>query len=169
MTVMFNSPLKGPVMKPWIKRSLMAFTGIAIAIGGLTACGTRGHHERGPMNAEKIAEVRGKVVERITAKLDLNAEQQQKLNALADKVQAQRTALIGQTTEPRAEMRALVAGEKFDRARALSLLDEKTRVVQVSSPEVINALADFYDSLNPTQQAEVRERLQKRKGWFSRG
>lgn len=156
-------------MKPWIKRSLMAFTGLSIAIGGLAACGTRGHHERGPMSAEKIAEVRGKVVNRITSKLDLNAEQQQKLNVLADKVQAQRTAMIGQTTNPRGEMQALIAGEKFDRARALSLLDEKTRVVQVSSPEVINALADFYDSLNPTQQAEVRERMHKRRGWFSRG
>ncbi len=158
-------------MKPWIKRSLMAFTGISIsiAIGGLAACGTRGHHERGPMSAEKVAEVRGKVVNRITSKLDLNAEQQQKLNVLADKVQAQRTALIGQTTNPRGEMQALIAGEKFDRARALNLLDEKTRVLQVSSPEVINALADFYDSLNPTQQAEVRERMAQRKGWFGRG
>ncbi|MBU7574867.1 MAG: Spy/CpxP family protein refolding chaperone [Hydrogenophaga sp.] len=156
-------------MKPWIKRSLMAFTGISIAIGGLAACGTRAHHERAPMSAEKIAEVRGKVVNRITSKLDLNAEQQQKLNVLADKVQAQRTALIGQTTNPRGEMQALIAGEKFDRARALNLLDEKTRVVQVSSPEVINALADFYDSLSPTQQAEVRERMGKRRGWFSRG
>jgi Spy/CpxP family protein refolding chaperone len=153
-------------MKPWIKRSLMAFTGVAIAVGSLAACG---HRERAPMSAEKIAEVRGKVVNRITSKLDLNAEQQQKLNVLADKVQAQRTALIGQTTNPRGEMKALIAGEKFDRARALNLLDEKTRVVQVSSPEVINALADFYDSLNPTQQAEVRERMGKRHGWFSRG
>jgi periplasmic protein CpxP/Spy len=155
-------------MKPWIKRSLMAFTGVTLAVGGLAACGTR-HHERGPMSPEKIAEVRGKVVERITSKLDLNAEQQQKLNVLADKVQAQRTALIGQTTNPRAEFSALVAGEKFDRARALNLLDEKTRVVQVSSPDVINAMADFYDSLNPTQQAEVRERMGQRKGWFGRG
>ena len=156
-------------MKPWIKRSLLAFTGISIAIGGLTACGTRGHHERGPMSAEKIAEVRGKVVKRITSELDLNAEQQQKLNVLADKMQAQRTALIGKTTDPRAELNALVAGEKFDRTRALGLLDEKTRAVQSSSPEVINALADFYDSLNPTQQAEVREHMGKRRGWFSRG
>ncbi|QHE85612.1 Spy/CpxP family protein refolding chaperone [Hydrogenophaga sp. BPS33] len=155
-------------MKTWIKRSLMGFTGVAIAVGSLAACGTR-HHERGPMSPEKITEVRGKVVNRITSKLDLNAEQQQKLNVLADKVQAQRLAMIGQTTNPRAEMQALVSGDKFDRARALHLLDEKTRAVQVSSPEVINALADFYDSLNPTQQGEVRERLQKRRGWFARG
>lgn len=156
-------------MKPWIKRSFIALTGVTIAVGGLTACGTRGHHADGPMSAERMTEMRGKVIERVTKKLDLNAEQQQKLGVLADKLQAQRTAFMGQTTDPRAEVRALVAGDKFDRARALSLLDEKTRVVQVSSPEVINAMADFYDSLNPTQQAEVRERMQKRKGWFSRG
>ncbi len=156
-------------MKPWIKRSLLALTGISIAIGGLTACGTRGHNERGAMSAERMAEMRGKVVERITSKLDLNAAQQQKLNVLADKMQAQRATLIGQTTDPRAELKALVAGEKFDRTRALGLLDEKTRAVQSTGPEVIQALADFYDSLNLTQQAEVREHMGKRKGWFSRG
>ena len=156
-------------MKPWIKRSLIALTGITIAVGGLTACGTRGHHDQGPMSAERMTEMRAKVIERVTKKLELNGEQQQKLGVLADKLQAQRTAFIGQTADPRAEVRQLVAGEKFDRARALSLLDEKTRVVQVSSPDVINAMADFYDSLNPTQQTEVRELMQKRKGWFVRG
>jgi protein CpxP len=167
---MFNpSSKKDTAMKPWIKRSLIALTGVTIAVGGLTACGTRGHHEHGPMTAERMTEMRGKVIERVTKKLELNADQQQKLGVLADKLQAQRTAFIGQTTDPRAEVRQLVAGEKFDRARALSLLDEKTRVVQVSSPEVINALADFYDSLNPAQQTEVREMMQKRRGWFSRG
>lgn len=112
-------------MKPWIKRSLIALTGITIAVGGLTACGTRGHHEHGPMSAERMSEMRGKVIDRVTKKLDLNAEQQQKLGVLADKLQAQRTAFIGQTADPRAEVRQLVAGDKFDRARALSLLDEK--------------------------------------------
>lgn len=155
-------------MKPWIKRSLMVFTGVAVAVGGLTAC-ARGYHERGAMSAERMAEMRGKVVERITSKLDLNAEQQQKLNVLADKMQAQRAALIGQAADPRAELNALVAGDKFDRTRALSLLDQKTRAVQSTGPEVIQALADFYDSLNPTQQAEVREHMSRRKGWFSRG
>ena len=167
---MFNPlPNKDATMKPWIKRTLIALSGITIAVGGLTACGTRGHHEHGAMSAERMTEMRGKVIERVTKKLDLTTEQQQKLGVLADKLQAQRTAFIGQTADPRAEIRQLVAGEKFDRARALNLLDEKTRVVQVSSPEVINALADFYDSLNPTQQAEVRDMMQKRRGWFSRG
>lgn len=155
-------------MKPWIKKTLMGIFGASIAVGGLTACSSS-HHHRGPMSAEKMAEVRGKVVERVSSKLDLNDAQKAKLNVLADKMEAQRTAFIGKTADPRAEMQAIVAGEKFDRARAQTLLDEKTRAVQAHSPEVVSAMADFYDSLNPEQQQKVRELMQRRKGWMARG
>ncbi|MBL0917759.1 MAG: Spy/CpxP family protein refolding chaperone [Hydrogenophaga sp.] len=154
-------------MKPWLKRTFIGLTSITVLAGGLAACGTRDHH--GSASPEKVAEWRGKAVDRVSRKLDLGTEQRQKLDVLADKLVAQRAAMIGQTGHPREEMRALVGGEKFDRARALHLLDEKTRVLQIATPEVINALADFYDSLNPTQQAEVREFLDKRRGWFQRG
>ncbi|PTT16105.1 hypothetical protein DBR12_21105 [Acidovorax sp. HMWF029] len=155
-------------MKPWIKKTLMGIFGASIAVGGLTACSSS-HHHRGPMSAEKMAEVRGKVVERVSSKLDLNDAQKAKLNVLADKMEAQRTAFVGKTADPRAEMQAIVAGEKFDRARAQTLLDEKTRAVQAYSPEVVSAMADFYDSLNPEQQQKVRELMQRRKGWMARG
>lgn len=155
-------------MKPWIKKTLMGIFGASIAVGGLTACSS-GHHHRGPMTAEKMAEVRGKVVERVSSKLDLNEAQKLKLNVLADTMEAQRAAFVGKTPDARAEMQAIVAGDKFDRARAQTLLDEKTRVVQVTSPEVVSALADFYDSLNADQQQKVREMMQRRKGWMARG
>lgn len=156
-------------MKPWIKRTLIGLTSITVLAGGLAACGHRAQHAQGPASAEQVAEWRGKAVDRVSRKLDLTAEQRQKFEVLADKLIAQRAAMIGDSQGPRTEMKALVAGEKFDRARALNLLDEKTRVLQMSTPEVITALADFYDSLNPAQQAEVREFLEKRRGWFRRG
>ena len=155
-------------MKPWIKRTLTGLFGATIVMGGLTACSS-GHHHRGPMTAEKMSEVRGKVVDRVSSKLDLNDAQKQKLNVLADKMEAQRTAFVGKAADPRAEMQAIVSGDKFDRARAQSLLEEKTRAVQANSPEVITALADFYDSLNAEQQQKVRDLMQRRKGWMARG
>lgn len=154
-------------MKPWIKRTLIGLTSVTVLAGGLAACGHRPHH--GPASPEQVAEWRGKAVDRVSSKLDLSAEQRQKFEVLADKLIAQRAALMGQSGHPREAMRALVAGEKFDRARALNLLDEKTRVLQMATPDVINALADFYDSLNPAQQAEVREFLDKRRGGWGRG
>ncbi|MES2613280.1 MAG: Spy/CpxP family protein refolding chaperone [Pseudomonadota bacterium] len=157
-------------MKPWIKKTLAGVFGATIVLGGLTACAGHRHGEMGP---EKIAEIRGKVVNRVSSKLDLNDAQKVKLNALADTLQAQRAAFKGKTPDPRAEVQAIVAGATFDRARAQALMEEKTRAVQTASPEVITAMANFYDSLNPEQQQKVREMMDKRGrhggGWMSRG
>ena len=152
-------------MKPWIKRALAGAFGVSLMIGGLTACSSARYHH-GPMTAEKMAEMRGKVVERISSKLDLNETQKQKLNTLADKMEAQRAAFVGQGQDPRGQMQSLVAGDKFDRARAQTLMEEKTRAVQTQGPEVINAMADFYDSLRPEQQQTVRDWMQRRRGWM---
>ena len=32
-------------MKPWIKKTLIGFAGATLLVGGLTACGSRGHHD----------------------------------------------------------------------------------------------------------------------------
>ena len=157
-------------MKSWIKKTLIGLFGASILVGGLTACSGGHYHRHGPMDAERMAEVRGKVMERVGSKLNMNEAQKQKLATLADKLQAQRAAFVGQAGDPRAEVQALVAGEKFDRARAQALIDEKLRAVQTGSPEVLTAMADFYDSLNPEQQKQVREKLERRgHGWWGRG
>ena len=65
-----------------------------------------------------------------------------------------------------AAVRGLVAGDKFDRAKAQALVTEKTAALNTGSPEVIAALGDFYDSLNATQQAKVRDFMDRgRRGW----
>lgn len=155
-------------MKPWIKRTLFGIFGATILVGGLTACGHR--HEYGVnMSVEQYAQMRDKMVGRVASKLDLNEDQKKRLSVLGDKLYEQRTALIGQTKDPRAEIKALVAGPKFDAARAQALVTEKTTVLQTKSPEVIAALADFYDSLNPAQQQKVRDFMEGRGHWFHRG
>ncbi|MBU4518775.1 MAG: Spy/CpxP family protein refolding chaperone [Gammaproteobacteria bacterium] len=148
-------------MKTWIKRTLIGLTTATVVLGGLTACGSRGDHARG-WSEERVTEMRGKAIERISSKLELNAEQKQKLGVLADQMIASRKAFRGEGADPRADFKALVAGEKFDRAKAQSLLDQKTAAVQGNAPKVLTALADFYDSLNPEQQRQVREKLDKR-------
>jgi len=156
-------------MKTWIKRTLIGLTTATVVLGGLTACGSRGDHARG-WSEERVTEMRGKAIERISSKLELNAEQKQKLGVLADEMIASRKAFRGEGADPRADFKALVAGEKFDRAKAQSLLDQKTAAVQGSAPKVLTALADFYDSLNPEQQRQVREKLDKRgHGRWGRG
>jgi Spy/CpxP family protein refolding chaperone len=149
-------------MNRWIKRSLLALFGVSVLAAGLSACGHR-HHEFGAkLSAEEYTEKRTKIVDRVAGKLDLNEDQKKRLGTLGDKAYEQRTALIGQTKDPRAEMKALVAADKFDRTRAQALITEKTTSLQTKSPEVIAALADFYDSLNPAQQQKVRDYMDGR-------
>jgi periplasmic protein CpxP/Spy len=156
-----SNPNQGNTMKTWIRRTLLGVLGASIALGGLAACGHRhDSHAWSKMTTEERARVRDKVVDRVASKLELNV--------LAGKLEEQRAALVGTTQAPREQARALVAGEKFDRAKAQAFISEKTAAVQARSPEVIAALGDFYDSLNPAQQAKVRELMERRgrHGWW---
>ena len=155
-------------MKPWIKRTLIGLTATTVVLGGLTACGSRGDHARG-WSDERITEVRGKAIEKISDRLDLNADQKAKLAVLADQMIASRKAFRG-NTDPRTDLQALVAGDKFDRSKAQQLLDQKLQAAQGNGPKMLAAFGDFYDSLSPEQQKQVREKLERRgHGWWGRG
>ena len=156
-------------MKPWIKRALIGIFGASVLFGGLAACSHRGSYSHGwqAMSEEDAAKTKAKIVERVGSRLDLDEAQKAKLGVLADKLREQRNALVGNTSDPRAEMASLVAGPTFDRAKAKSLVEAKTGAITSKSPEVIATMADFYDSLKPEQQAKVREFMAKRghRGW----
>lgn len=153
-------------MKTWIKRTLIASLGAVALAAGLSGCG-RDHH--GGWSEERITEMRGKAIEKVSNKLSLNEAQKQKLGVLADEMLAQRKAFKGDTTDPRAALQALVSGNTFDREGALTLLTQKTQAVQGQGPKVVAAMADFYDSLNAEQQQTVRDKMAQRKGWWGRG
>lgn len=156
-------------MKSWIQRSLIGLAATTVVLAGLSACGSRGDHARG-WSDERITEMRGKAIEKISDKLELNTDQKAKLGVLADEMVASRKAFKGNAADPRSDMKALVAGEKFDRAKAQALLDQKTQVVQGNGPKMLSALADFYDSLTPAQQQQVREKMDRRgRNWWGRG
>ncbi len=151
-------------MKTWIRRTLIGFAATATLLGGLAACSHGGHH-RGPMSEADVVQLRARFIDKAGSKLDLDAAQKARLATLADALQAQRSALLA-SGDPRAELQALVAGPSFDRARAQALVDGKTTAVRDKAPAVVTAMADFYDSLKPAQQQQLRDMLAKgRHGW----
>jgi Spy/CpxP family protein refolding chaperone len=159
-----------PFFKRNLRRALFGIFGATLVIGSLSACGHRGDREWGAnITPEQYAQKRDKMVDRVAGKLDLNADQKKLLVNVGDKMFEQRKALIGQTIDPRAELKSLIAGPKFDAAKAQALINDKTAAVQSKSPEVVTAFAAFYDSLNPTQQQKVRDFTEGHHGWFHRG
>jgi Spy/CpxP family protein refolding chaperone len=153
-----------------IRRILFTALGVTLIAAGLSACGHNRDHAWGAnVTQEQFAQQRDKMVDRAASKLDLNAEQKKLLAAVGDKVFEQRKAVIGQITDPRAELKSLIAGPKFDTAKAQTLITDKTTVMQAKSPQTLSALAAFYDSLNATQQQKVRDLVDGRHHWFNHG
>ena len=159
-------------MKRWIKRTLIGAVGATILVGGLAACG-HGHHGGWQASEADATKMRERILDRAGKELKLDEAQKLRLATLADKLRDQRTALMtttaGAQSDPRAEAQALVASAKFDRERAQTFIESKTAAVRGKSPEVIAAAADFYDSLNPAQQQQVRDFMARRSGWGRRG
>jgi Spy/CpxP family protein refolding chaperone len=149
-------------MKRWIKRTLVAVFGATALFAGIGAWAQYRHHGWQPMNDQEAAAMKARVVEKISGRLALDAAQKAKLETLADALREQRKALIGSTTDPRAELQGLIAGNTFDRTRATQLIEGKVAAVTARSPAVVTALADFFDSLKPEQQAQVRAFMAQR-------
>jgi periplasmic protein CpxP/Spy len=150
-------------MKRWIKRTLFGLFGASILVGSLAACGHR-NHEGWQASAQDSAKFRERIIDRAGKELQLDEAQKQRLGVLFDKLHEQRSALVGSTTNPRAEFAGLIKGDKFDAGRAQALVEEKTGAIRGKSPEVITAMAGFFDTLKPEQQQKLRDYLEKRHG-----
>ena len=122
------------LMKPWINKTLIGLFGVAVLAGGLSACNHSHHGFGANASAEDIAKFRGKIIDRVASKLEFDEAQKMNLSRVADTFQAQRAAMMAQDIKPRAELKTLIAGEKFDRTRAQTLITEKTTQVQTKSP-----------------------------------
>lgn len=145
-------------MKTWIKRTLIGGVVGAVLLGGFAAFAHRSHHGWRTMDAAGLAEAKTRVVERVASRMDLDAAQKAHLAVLGDRLLEQRASLLA-ASDPRAAVQGLVAGASFDRAGAEALLIAKTDALRQGAPAIINAFGDFYDSLRPEQQQQLRERL----------
>lgn len=151
----------------WLAAALV--TGAAVA-----GCGHGGSHwgdGTAAMSDSQRAAQRDKMVERVSSRLSLDATQRGQFEKLVDAMQAQRQALMPAGAPPREALRGLMAGNRFDRAGAQALVDGKLATVQSGAPSVIAAMGDFYDSLRPEQQQQVRDFMARAggRGWRGHG
>jgi Spy/CpxP family protein refolding chaperone len=153
-------------MRPWLKRTFIGLFGASVLFGSLSACSHRPHGGTAMLSEEEAAKFRDRFVDRAARELKLDDAQRQRLVALADKLREQRKALMAGTPDPRAEVQNLVKDAHFDRWRAQELVNTKLAAVRDLSPQVIAAAGDFYDSLRPEQQQQVRDFMARRHSRF---
>ena len=154
--------------KTWLKRTLLGVA-VSTALLGTVAAYSQGvgfHH--GPPTPEQMAQHESMMLAHVGKKLNLDANQSAKLKVLADLFMAQHMpAAAG--ADPHTAAKALIAGNTFDRAGAQQLLNQHVAKMQTNGPAIINATGDFFDSLNATQQQQVRDFAAKHHGFGPHG
>ena len=146
-------------MKTWLKRTLIGVAASAALAGSIAAYsqGEAGHWHGGPPSAADMASHEAMMLAHVGKSLDLDAAQKAKLQGLADQLHTQHDALMKNGGDPHERMKALIAGNTFDRAGAQALVNEKVSQIQAASPALIGSAGDFYDSLSAAQQQKVRD------------
>lgn len=101
------------------------------------------------------------IISRISQRLDLNEDQKAKLEALGETLLGVRQDFIKTRSEGRGVMAELLSGPALDRERAQAQFQEHQETLTGHSGEVIEAMAEFSDSLNPEQRSVVVEWLNR--------
>ena len=101
------------------------------------------------------------IISRVSQRLDLNEGQKAKLEALGQTFLGVRQDFIKTRSEGRVVMAELLSEPELDRERARAQFQEHQEALTGHSGEVIDAIAEFSDSLNPEQRKTVVEWLNR--------
>lgn len=144
-----------------MKLSTRLITAVLLIAGSSGVVYAFSKHNDWGMSADEKIEF---VTDRVSNKLELDDLQRQKFTELADLV-----ATFMQEVKPTREQRVseistLLQAPSFNQARALELVEQKTRLMNEKAPLLIASLAGFVDSLNAEQKQQLQEFLQHRHG-----
>ena len=142
-----------------MKLSTRIITAALLIVGSSGAVYAFSKHNDWGMSPEEKVEF---VTERVTRKLDLDSQQQQNFTELAGAIaQIMQDARITKA-QNLTEIEALLQEPSFNQARALELVEQKTRMINEKAPLVITSLAVFLDSLSVEQKQQMQEFMQHR-------
>lgn len=123
-----------------------------------------GHHH--PHHGGDETSFADRLAAKLSRRLDLNDDQQARLQTLLLALRQQRQALRREALFQ--DITGLLAGSTLDRAATRQLVDERLATAQAAVPALIDALADFYDALDAEQQQALRFVLRLRRRGFGR-
>jgi hypothetical protein len=125
-------------------------TGGALLTLGVVACNHGMHFG--------TAEERGEwMVEKVTKELELNQAQQARLAEVKDEFLNMRITMLSEREQTRADVLAMLQQPTLDRDKANTIVDQHIATINSRSPLIIDAIGNFYDSLDDAQRTELRE------------
>ena len=132
------------------KRAIIVITSGVLLIGGVAACKHKMH--------SASPEERGEwVVEKVSKELELNDNQRVKLVAVKDELLDVRKTMRGDRQQARTEVLAMLKQPTLDREKMNAMISQKMATINTRSPAIVDAIGNFYDSLDDSQRAELSE------------
>ena len=121
-------------------------TGIVLLTTSIVACNRGTPEERGE-----------RMVEKVTEELELTAIQQDRLSEVKNEFLDMRKTIQSNREQTKTDIQAMLKQPTLDRNKANSIVNQHIETIHSRSPAIIDAIGNFYDSLDDTQRAELRE------------
>jgi protein CpxP len=132
------------------KRTIIVITAGTLLIGGVVACKRGMHHGS--------AEDRGEwMVEKASKELELNTAQKARLVEVKNEFLDVRKTMRSDRTQTRADVLAMLKQPTLDREKMNAIVSQKIATINTRSPAIVDAIGNFYDSLDDSQRAELSE------------
>ena len=133
------------------KRTFIYMTGIVLLTTSIVACNRGTPEERGE-----------RMVQKITEELALTEVQQTSLSEVKDSFLEMRKTMQNNREQTKTDIQTMLSQPVLDRDMANAIVNQHVDTIHSGSPAIINAIGDFYDSLDDTQRAEIREFVEDR-------
>lgn len=132
------------------KRNIAYITGAVVLTTVIAACKHGSPEERG-----------AKLVDKVANKLELTDAQTSDLTVVKNELLEFRTTVKSQKEKTKADIVAMLEQPVLDRVQAAAIVNGYVETINDQSPEIIAALGNFYDGLDESQRAELREFVNK--------
>lgn len=123
-----------------------------LVMGMATGCKSGGKGPEGRMNW---------ITEKVTDKLDLDKDQENKLRDLIKTVQEHRKSHREQHKAQRDELKAMILSDKLDKEAARKLMEGRQAAMREGFDPVFEKLQIFHSSLKPEQKKEAVDLMEK--------
>ena len=131
------------------KRTMTYLAGGVLLASAVTGCRHGMHYG--------TAEERGEwMVQKVSSELELNDTQQARLAEVKDQFLDARRLMKANREQHRAEVLTMLSQPTFDRDKANAMVGQQIETVNTRAPVVINAIGNFWESLDADQRAELR-------------
>ena len=128
------------------KRTFIYMTGIVLLTTSIVACNRGTPEERGE-----------RMIQKITEELALTEMQQTNLSEVKDRFLEMRKTMQSNREQTKTDIQLMLKKPTLDRDMVNTIVNQHIETVHSGSPAIINAIGDFYDSLDDMQRAEIRE------------